>query len=178
LVVWGTFLYLTFFTVYITTTLFYYYLNKRTHYNTFFSSSVFPINYLNFTSHQSYFSITQKKIPPPIWGEGQFQIGPLSIIQTSLFAMEFVHQIIVEFRSQKSNTQTNSKGLSMVIKLLHFFVCFLIPRLRDKISPKPTTKWQVALDKIHFYFKVQSHINYSITPPPINSIYCYLTPSI
>jgi hypothetical protein len=68
LVVWGTFLYLTFFTVYITTTLFYYYLNKRTHYNTFFSSSVFPINYLNFTSHQSYFSITQKKIPPNMRG--------------------------------------------------------------------------------------------------------------
>jgi hypothetical protein len=55
-------IFLTFFTFYITSTLFYYYLNKKTHYDTKFS--LFRINSFNFISHQSHFTITKKKFIP------------------------------------------------------------------------------------------------------------------
>jgi hypothetical protein len=52
--------FLTFCTFYITSTLFYYFLNKKlTTIQIFFS--LFYINYFNFISHQSYFPIIQKK---------------------------------------------------------------------------------------------------------------------
>jgi hypothetical protein len=56
-------IFLTFFTFYILSTIFYYYLNEKTHYNTNFYFSLFHINYFNFISHQFYFSIVQNKNP-------------------------------------------------------------------------------------------------------------------
>jgi len=52
--------FLSFFIFYITSTLFYYFLNKKLTTIDFFSS-IFHINYFNFISHQSYFIIIQKQ---------------------------------------------------------------------------------------------------------------------
>jgi hypothetical protein len=53
-------IFITFFTFYITSTLFYYFLNKKLNTIIFFFL-IFHINYFNFISHQFYFSIKKKK---------------------------------------------------------------------------------------------------------------------
>jgi hypothetical protein len=63
--------FLTFFTFYITSTIFYYYLNKKIHYKTK-KNLLFHINYLYFISHQSLFTHTQKKNSPIKKGDGDY----------------------------------------------------------------------------------------------------------